>query len=566
MGVDARRALILTGTVVSTVLVLVFFAGAASACTATDFTFSVNSSGGGPVTDSSWPGGTETQGTAPCSVTVKRPSGDIVLVGTLGDSWIVESFTSGFSSCILTGDCNTNGGTCTSCVGVDAPSACPLGIPNCTDNRPSCSTGLNGNATASAHVHCDPTNPPTIGKSFGAMTIPLDGPTTLTFTTTNPNTTVSLTGIGFTDTLPSGLVVATPNGLTGSCGGGTITATAASSTVSLSGATLAASASCTFSVNVLGSTAGVQNNSVSVTSTNGGTGNTATASLTVVAPPTIMKSFGALTIPLNRTTGLTFTITNPNTVALTGVAFMDTLPSGLVVATPNGLTSTCGGTTTATAGSNTISLTNGSVAASASCTISVNVLGTSAGVKTNVTSAVTSDNGGTGLTADATITVVAPPTIAKSFAAAVIPVGGKTAMQFTISNPNTSVALTGVNFSDTLPPGLVVATPNGLTGSCGGGAISASAGSNFVSLTGATLAASASCTFSVNVTGTRTGVQTNITSDVSSTNGGTDGPASASVNVVVQPAPVMSDAMLVALLAALAGLGLMRLTRKRRTL
>jgi uncharacterized repeat protein (TIGR01451 family) len=289
------------------------------------------------------------------------------------------------------------------------------------------------------------------------------------------------------------------------------------------------------------------------------------ASITVVGPPTIAKSFGAPTVPLNGTTGLTFTITNPNTtVALTGVAFTDTLPSGLVVATPNGLMNTCG-TVSATAGSNTISLTNGSVAASGSCTISVNILGTSAGVKTNTTSAVTSANGGTGLTADATITVVAPPTIAKSFGAAVIPVGGKTALQFTITNPNATVALTGVAFSDPLPPGLVVATPNGLTGSCGGGAISASAGSHLVSLTGATLAASASCTFSVNVTGTRTGVQTNTTGDVTSTNGGTDGPATASVNVVVQPAPVLSDAMLVALLAALAGLGLMRLTRKRRT-
>jgi hypothetical protein len=125
-------------------------------CVVTTFDFTINSSGGGPFSDSQWPGGTITQGTAPCTVTVQAPSGDVVLVGAIGDSWSITGKT-GFSSCALTGSCNTNGGTCTNCTGVDAPSSCPpLGIPNCTVNRPSCSTGLNGNATDAAHVQCLP--------------------------------------------------------------------------------------------------------------------------------------------------------------------------------------------------------------------------------------------------------------------------------------------------------------------------------------------------------------------------------------------------------------------------
>ncbi|HEY2161557.1 MAG TPA: hypothetical protein VGH24_09645, partial [Solirubrobacteraceae bacterium] len=70
-----------------------------------------------------------------------------------------------------------------------------------------------------------------------------------------------------------------------------------------------------------------------------------------VSPPTITKAFGAAGIPLNGSTSLTFTISNPNTsAALSGIAFTDNLPAWLVVAgTPN-LTNSCDGTATATAG------------------------------------------------------------------------------------------------------------------------------------------------------------------------------------------------------------------------
>jgi streptogramin lyase len=253
--------------------------------------------------------------------------------------------------------------------------------------------------------------PPTIVKSFGAASIPLNGSTSLSFTINNPNAATTLTGVGFSDTLPAGLVVSTPNGLAGSCGGGTITATAGSGSVSLASATLASSASCTFSVNVTGSTLGTKNNTTgAVTSVEGGTGGTASASVTVaaIAPPTIVKSFGAASIALNGSTSLSFTISNPNAATtLSGVGFADTLPAGLVVSTPNGLAGSCGGgTITATAGSGSMSLTSATLAGSASCTFSVNVTGTTAGTQNNTTGAVTSVEGGAGGTASATVIVV----------------------------------------------------------------------------------------------------------------------------------------------------------------
>jgi hypothetical protein len=130
----------------------------------------------------------------------------------------------------------------------------------------------------------------TIAKAFGAPTIPLNGTTPLTFTI--HSTDGPLTGVAFTDNLPAGLAVATPTALTNGCGGAA-TATAGSTTVSLSGGTLAALASCTVSVNVVGTTLGVKNNSVSVSSTNAGAGNTATATVNVVAPVVASNPAGA---------------------------------------------------------------------------------------------------------------------------------------------------------------------------------------------------------------------------------------------------------------------------------
>ena len=233
-----------------------------------------------------------------------------------------------------------------------------------------------GTATADITIQGATLTAPSISKSFGADTMPVNGTSSLSFTITNPNASSALHGVAFSDTLPAGLVVATPNGLTGSCGGGTITAVAASGSVSLSGATLAGGANCTFSVNVQGTTAGDKDNTTgSVTATDGGglTGNVGTAGITVLSAPSISKSFGAASIALNASTTLSFTVSNANAdTSLTGVAFTDTLPAGLVVSTPNGLTGSCGGgTITATAGSGSVSLAGATLAAAGSCTFSV---------------------------------------------------------------------------------------------------------------------------------------------------------------------------------------------------
>ena len=133
------------------------------------------------------------------------------------------------------------------------------------------------------------------------------------------------------------------------------------------------------------------------------------------------------------------------------------------------------------------------------------------------------------------------PTIGKVFSPGTIVLSGTSALTFTLVNPapNTG-ALTGVSFTDTLPGSLVVATPNGLTGGCGGGSITAIAGSNNVSLSGATLAQNGSCSFTVNVTATSPGNYFNTTGAVSSTNGSPGGTASAALVVQPDPIPALS--------------------------
>jgi hypothetical protein len=300
---------------------------------------------------------------------------------------------------------------------------------------------------------------------------------------------------------------------------------------------------CNITLNVMGTTAGVKNNATSNVTSVDTIGNAASASLTVTSPgvvlaPSIAKAFGVSSVALNGTTSLTFTLANPNATALTGVAFTDALPPGLVVNTPNGLAGSCGGgTITAVAGSSSISLVGATLAGNGNCAFSVNVLGTTSGLKLNTTSAISSNEGGSGNQASAQLAVaagaVAPPTFSKSFSGTAT-VGVPFNLTLNIGNPN-GTAVTGIGFIDNLPPGLLVATPNGLTNTCGG-TVSAVAGSAAISLSNVTLAGGASCTLTVAVVASTSGLITNVTTAIVSNEGG--GGVAAVSSVTVNAAPV----------------------------
>ena len=393
------------------------------------------------------------------------------------------------------------------------------------------------------------TEPPAISKAFSPDTVPVGGTSTLTFTISNPNMGTTLTGIGFTDPLPAGVVVAlSPALVVGpTCFGAGVMALPESPVITLLPAMALPAPpvpACTISVHVTGLTPGTKVNTTSaITSANGGTGNTAMATLTVVARPVITKAFGAASIPLDGTTSLTVTITNTNaTTALTGVGYSDVLPVGLAIIVVNPASGCGSATFSFTLGvphSDSFSMTGGTIAPSGSCTLVLTVKGTTGGVKSNTTSAVTSTEGGTGTTSNtASVTVVvAPPTISKSFGAAEIPLGGTTSLTLTITNSNPLAPLTGVGFTDTLPAGLALTLVNAESG-CGSPFLSFTIGvppSDSVSMTGATIAPGGSCIIPLGVTGTTVGLKTNTTSTVTSTEGGTGAAAMASVTVFDGP-------------------------------
>ncbi len=339
---------------------------------------------------------------------------------------------------------------------------------------------------------------PVVAKSFTPSALVVNGVSVLTLTLSNPNAAQTLNGVAISDTFPSGLVTAaTPNAAT-TCSGGTLAS--ASGSIAISGVTLAAGASCTVTINVTSAAQGAYANTTgTVSSSNGGTGNTAGATVTLTTLPTISKSFSAATIPVNGTATLSVTLTNNGISALSTVAFTDTYPAGLVnAATPNLSNPTCGGTATAAAGGGSLSLSGGAIAVGASCTITVSVTSAVAGVYNNATSGVASNLATGPVSNTATLTVLSPPQVAKAFNPATIGKGQSSLLTITLSNAST-VAISGVAFTDTYSTNMVNAASPGAGTTCGG-TVSATGGGGSVALSGGTIPASGSCTVTVTVT------------------------------------------------------------------
>ena len=234
-----------------------------------------------------------------------------------------------------------------------------------------------------------------------------------------------------------------------------------------------------------------------ITTANAGTRTPgATATLNVLQPPSITKSFNPTSVALNGDSTLTFVLTNLNNVALTGVGFTDTFPVGTSARGAPAPTNTCGGTWQDSGGGGIgngdagVRLNNnGTIPANGSCTLTVTVRGTAVGTYNNTSGTVAAAGPIvlTGNTASATL-AVGQIGIAKAFGTSPVAVNTNSLLTFTISN-STGAARTGLAFTDTYPAGLVNATPLTVGGTCTGLTHTAVAGGGTFNVTAANVAA-----------------------------------------------------------------------------
>lgn len=479
----------------------------------------------------------------PITVTDTLPTGMTVAAVPVATNWDCSATVVGaaVASCTYTGTYPIAAGTVLTPIALTV-NVGPTTAANST-NTASVST-ITGESVTSNNTTTDPTAvlvKPTIAKAFSPTQVLPGATSTLTLTITNSGTT-ALTNVAFSDTFPSGLVVAATPALTNTCGGTITGNTGGATALSLANGSMNGNTTCVISIAVTAAASGVYNNGatgVSSTETGSAGAPSNIAQLSVLAPPTIAKSFSPPAIGINGASTLTITITNPNAAALNGVAFTDSYPNGLKnTATPS-VTNTCGGTLSGgTANGTSIGLSGGALNANASCTVNVQVTSATNGSYTNTTSAVTSTNGGAGNTASATLVVSANPSISKSFAPTNIVAGGVSTVTFVLGN-SAIVNATAAGFTDSLPFGMVVAATPSVTNTCGG-TVSASAGNTAITLSNATINASGSCTVSVKVTAAASGNYPNTASAVSSSLGSGDPSNTATLTVMASPTIVKS--------------------------
>ena len=448
----------------------------------------------------------------------------------------------GSGSIAYTGGSVASGSQCS--VSVDVTALAPGTMVNTTGDLTS-SLGNSGTASATLSVAEGAFS---LSKNFLSAPVLRGGTVVLEFTLTNQSSVSALTNITFIDDLGAVVPGLAAVGLPQSdfCGAGSVLS--GTSVLSLTGANLAASASCVFTATIAvppGAPLGTFINTTSTVSALAGGLPVAAAGATddlQTAYFAFDKSFLGPSLP-GGTVDLEFSIANPDPAnGAAGIGFTDDLDTALPGMTAVGLPAAgiCGAGSQIS-GTSVLTLSDGTLAPGAPCVFSVTLQipgGVPGSTYLNTTSVLGATVGGSlvagdpGSEASDVLTIDNPPPLfSKAFSPTLIQLGDTSTLMFTIDNIISGTAATGLDFTDNLPAGMVVATsPNAAT-TCTGGTLTAAAGSGVVSFTSGTVPERASCTVSVDVSGLAVGNLVNISGNLNSSHG-SSGPATATLTVV----------------------------------
>ena len=218
-------------------------------------------------------------------------------------------------------------------------------------------------------------------------------------------------------------------------------------------------------------------------------------------PPTVAQAFSPASTGPGLASTLTFTFNNANAYALTQSNFTDTLPGAVTVLGSPAAATTCTGSNAAlSAAGSTVTLTDANIPANGSCTVTVSVSGSAPGSYANTIAAnalMTGPAGGNAAAPSSTLTVTTPnrPAVAEAFSPASIAQNGTSTLTITLSNSN-AYALTGVGLTHALVSGLTAKSTPAAVNTCGG---TLPAPTSSVTLSGASIPASSSCTVALTV-------------------------------------------------------------------
>lgn len=252
---------------------------------------------------------------------------------------------------------------------------------------------------------------------------------------------------------------------------------------------------------------------------------------TIVVLPAVTIGDGVTTVRTGDTLTYTMVITNTTGSTLSGAVLTDPAVAGLNMSS---VTCVAAGGATCPASSTVAAMQGAGIALPSmpnNSTLTFTVVGTYTGTPTTPTTltntASVTVSGQTNSASD-TDTVMVPPIVSKTFSPSTIVSGGTSTLTITLTNLTPTVAITGAGFTDTYPVGMTN-TAAAATTDCSGG-IASKPNSGSVTLTGATIAAGASCTLTVVVTATTTG--TNPAFSVASANAATGSSAATTLSVV----------------------------------